>query len=196
MDADLAQLLRGSLGDINAVLLACHDADDKADFRAVSLVVAGFSHRAADGFQNGFCLFGVVVVVLDGVVVIDVALQRTVGRHALTQKHSVNDCLPVDRVADGGDDVFIFGPVVVPEVEQNPAVVAGFHIVAGKTVFANEILCIFGIEQRQVQLAGFQLYCLRVVVGNDFEDDAVDVRRTLKIAFVLFQNDCLPHVPA
>ena len=143
-----------------------------------------------------FCLFRVIVVVLYVFVIVDVSLQRTVGRHALTQKHSVNDCLPVQRAADSGDDVLVFRPVVVPEVKQNPAVVAGFHIVADKAVLANEILCIFGIEQRQVQLAGFQLYCLRVVVGNDFEDDAVDVRRTLKIAFVLFQNDCLPHVPA
>ena len=196
MDADLAQLLRGSLGDINAVLLASHNADDEADLRAVSLIIAVCAHGAADRFQNGLCLFRVIVVVLYVFVIVDVSLQRTVGRHALTQKHSVNDCLPVQRAADSGDDVLVFRPVVVPEVKQNPAVVAGFHIVADKAVLANEILCIFGIEQRQVQLAGFQLYCLRVVVGNDFEDDAVDVRRTLKIAFVLFQNDCLPHVPA
>ena len=150
----------------------------------------------AGRFQNGLCLFGVIVVVLDVFVIIDVPLQGAVGRQALPQKHRVHDGLPVDRIADGGDDVFIFGPVVVPEVKENAAVVAGFEIVAGKAVFSLELLGVFGVEERKVQLAGLQLHGLRIVVGDDLEDDAVDVCRALKIALVFLENDRLPHVPA
>ena len=133
---------------------------------------------------------------LDVFIIIDVPLQGAVGRQALPQKHRVHDGLPVDRVADGGDDVFIFAPVVVPEVKENAAVVAGFEIVAGKAVFSLELLGIFGVEERKVQLAGLQLHCLCVVVGDDFEDDTVDVCSALKIALVFLKNDRLTDVPA
>ena len=196
VDAGVPELLRGGLRDIDAVLFAGHDADDKADFLAVPLVVAVRAHRAAGRFQNGLCLFGVIVVVLDVFIIIDVPLQGAVGRHALPQKHRIHDGLPVDRIADGGDDVFIFAPVVVPEVKENAAVVAGFEIVAGKAVFSLELLGIFGVEERKVQLAGLQLHGLRIVVGDDLEDDAVDVCRALKIALVFLKNNRLTDVPA
>ena len=196
VDADLTELLRRGLRDVDAVLLAGHDADDEANLLAVSLVVAAIAHRAADGFKNFFRFCGIVVVVVHGLVVVDIALERAVRRHALPEQHRVDDGLTVDGVADGGDDVAVFRPVGVVEVEEDAAVVRGGHVVAGVAVLAREVLRVFRVEQRKVDLAGLELHRLRIVVGYDLEDDALDVRRAQEVVLVAHEHDGLPGVPA
>ena len=196
VDADIAQLLCGSLCNVDAVLLTGHDADNKADLLAVSLVEAVFTHRAARVLQNGLCLFRVIVIVRNVRIVINVALQGAIGGHALPEQDRVDDGLPVNAVADGGDEVAVLRPVVVPEVEENAAVVCRRHVIAGIALLIRKVLCVFRIEQGQINLAGLQLQGLRIVVRDDLEDDAVDLRRTEVIILVFDQHDGLPGVPA
>lgn len=120
-------------------------------------------------------LVGVIVVVLDALVVVDVPLQRAVGGHALAEEDGVDNRLPVDGIADGGDDVAVRRPVVVGEVEENAAVVRRRHVIERIAVRTGEALGVLRVKQRQIQLAGLQLHGLRVVVGDDLEDHAVDL---------------------
>ena len=131
-----------------------------------------------------------------GLVVVDIALERAVRRHALPEQHRIDNGLTVDGVADGGDDVAVFRPVGVVEVEEDAAVVRGGHVVAGVAVLAREVLRVFRVEQRKVDLAGLKLHGLRVVVGYDLEDDALDVRRAQEVVLVAHEHDGLPGVPA
>ena len=131
-----------------------------------------------------------------GLVVVDIALERAVRRHALPEQHRIDNGLTVDGVADGGDDVAVFRPVGVVEVEEDAAVVRGRHVIERIAVRAREALGVLRIEQRQIQLAGLQLHGLRVVVGYDLEDDALDVRRAQEVVLVAHEHDGLPGVPA
>ena len=133
---------------------------------------------------------------LDALVVVDVPLQRAVGGHALAEEDGVDNRLPVDGIADGGDDVAVRRPVVVGEVEENAAVVRRRHVIERIAVRTGEALGVLRVKQRQIQLAGLQLHGLRVVVGDDLEDHAVDLRRAEVVVLVLHQHDRLARVPA
>lgn len=79
MDADLAQLLRSGLCDVDAFLLAGHDADREGQLLAAAGIEAVRAQRAARVLEDGARLVGVIVVVLDALVVVDVPLQPAVG---------------------------------------------------------------------------------------------------------------------
>ena len=87
-------------------------------------------------------------------VVIDVALQGAVCCHALPEQDRVDDGLAVDAVANGGNDVAVFCPVGVIEVEEDAAVIGGRHVVAGVGVAFGKVFGVFRVEQRHVELAG------------------------------------------
>ncbi len=185
----LAQLLCGGLRNVNAVLFAGHHTDGKADFLAVSQIISVFAHFTARRLQNGFCLFGVIIIPLGIGIIINIALKRPVGAHPLSQQNRVHNCLSVDCVADGGDDIAIFVPVVVLEVKEDTAIVACFHVIGGKTVFFPKQLCVFGVKQRQIKLARGKLHGLRIVIGDNLKHNAVNVGRAFKILFVFYQRD-------
>ena len=129
-------------------------------------------------------------------VVIDIPLQRPVGGHALPEQNGVHNRLPVNGIADRRDNVTVLGPVVVPEVEENAAIVARLHIIARETVPACKLRGVLRVEQREVEFTGLQLKRLRIVVRDDLEHDAVDVRCALIIIFIFCQDDGLSNVPA
>ena len=196
VNADLAQLLRGGLCNVDAILLAGHDADRERDLRAAALIIAVRAHHAARVLQKLLRLFGVIVIVLNILVVIDVPLQRTVGGHALPEQNGVHNRLPVNGIADCRDNVAVLGPIVIPEVEEDAAIVARLHIIARETVLACKLRGVLRVEQREVEFTGLQLKRLRVVVRDDLEDDAVDLRRALVIILIFHQDDGLSNVPA
>ena len=196
MNADLAQLLRSGLCDVDAILLAGHDADRERDLRAAALIVAVCAHHAARVLQKLLRLFGVIVIVLNIFVVVDVPLKRSIGGHALPEQNGVHNRLPVNGVADRGDEITVLGPVVVPEVEENAAIVARLHVVAGEAVLACKLRGVLRVEQREVEFTGLQLQRLRIVVRDDLEHDAVNLRRALVIVLVFRQDDGLSNVPA
>ena len=196
VDPRLPQLLSRRLGDVDAVLFPGHDADDKTDLLPAALIEAVCAHSAARRLQNLPRFDGVVVVMFYVFIVEVVSLKGAVGRHALAQEHGIDDRLAVNGIADRGDDIPVLRPVVVPEVEQDAPVIGGGHIITGESIPCGEVPRVFGVQQGQIQLAGFQLDGLSVVIGHDFEDDPVNLGAAAVVVLVFDQHDGLSGVPA
>ena len=190
-----AQLLGGDLGQVDAHLVAGGGVDHETNALPAAAPVA-LAVPLASGVQQQLLRPGrIIVVALHVGVVVYVALQGTVGHLALAQQHRVYHLLPVDQAADGGDQVGVFLPVFVPEIVEDAPVIGGGLVVYRVHPVAFKQRRVLGGHLGQVQLPGAQLQSLHIVVGDDLEDDAVDLRRPGKIVLVLFQDDGLSLVP-
>ena len=83
IDADLFELLGCRLSDIHTNLVSRADADDKAQFFAVSVVETVVSHRTPYVLKDFFGFLRIVIVVLHIFIVVNVPLQGAVSRHSL-----------------------------------------------------------------------------------------------------------------
>ena len=193
--ADFLQLLGSCLRNIDTHLIACAYADHKADLLTIPVVEAVFSHRTARIFQNLFCLFRIVIVMLNVFIVINVSLKRSVRRHTLSKQHRLNDCFPVNAVAHCRNDILIFRPVFIRKVKQNSTVIGCLHIIAGIALLICKHLCILRCQQRQIQLTGLHLHCLRIVIRNDLKYNLVNLRLTLEVFFIFLQRNRLSLIP-
>ena len=117
VDSGFPELLCCCLGNINAVLLTGHHADDKTDFFAVPLIETIAVSGASGRFQNFLCFFRIVIIMFYILIVINVTLQRTVCRHSLAKKYRINDRLTVNRIAYRRNDVSVFRPVIICKVK-------------------------------------------------------------------------------
>ena len=128
-------------------------------------------------------------------IIINVTLQRPIRRHTLAKQYRLNDCIAVNSVADGRDNVSVFGPVLILEVKENSTVIRGLHIIACIAVLTCKQLCILRRKQRKIQLTGLHLHCLCIVICDNLKDHLIDIRLTLKIILILLQRDRLTLVP-
>ena len=117
VDSGFPELLCCCLGNINAVLLTGHHADDKTDFFAVPLIETIAVSGASGRFQNFLCFFRIVIIMFYVFVIVNVPLQRTVCRHSLAKKHRIDNGLAVNRITDGRNDVPVFRPVIIRKVK-------------------------------------------------------------------------------
>ena len=186
VDADFLEFFRDDFCHFHSAVVHCagHDGHIKAV-------------RIASFRQQLLRLFRVVGHNADR------GVTRHIGRHDAVNRGFAQatvevfaDGVAVDGIADGGDDVAVRRPVVVGEVEENAAVVRRRHVIERIAVRTGEALGVLRVKQRQIQLAGLQLHGLRVVVGDDLEDHAVDLRRAEVVVLVLHQHDRLARVPA
>ena len=193
--ADLPQLLCCCLRHVKTNLVSGTDTDDKADFFPITLIKSIFTHHTARRFQKLFRLCRVIIVMLHIFIVVYITLQRSVGRHALTQDHRVNDGLTVNSITDCRYQILIPLPIIILEIEQNTAVIGSFHIVAGKSFFIRKGFCVLRGQKRQIQLTGLHLNGLCVVIRHNLENDVIDVRRALEIILILHQRNGLTLFP-
>ncbi len=120
------QLLRRDLCHVGAHLIAGADADSEGDFFSVPVKEAVIFSGAA-GFREYLPgLFRIVGVMIYIFIIVYVSLERTVGGDAFAQENGVDDGLAVDGVTDGRDQVAVFLPVFVLEIEEDAAVIGGF----------------------------------------------------------------------
>ena len=120
---DLLKLLCCNLRNIYTNLVACSYTDHEAYLFTVAVIVAVITHFASSLFQNCFCLFRIVVVMLYILIVINISLKRSVSRHSLSQKNCIDNGLSVHCIAYCRNKISVFLPVLIPEVEQNSSVV-------------------------------------------------------------------------
>ena len=145
VDADFLQLLCRCLCNINSILFSGHDADHKADFFSISLVETIIVHGTSRILKNLFCLFRIIIIMFHILIIVDISLQWTIGRHSLTQKHCINNCLPVNTITYCRNNIFIFRPVIVAEIKHNTTIIRSRHIIAGIIFCILKTLCIFRI---------------------------------------------------
>ena len=145
VDADLLQLLCRCLRNVDSILFTGHNADHKADFFSVSLVEAISVHGTSRILKNLFCLFRIIIIMFHIFVIVNISLQRTIGRHSLTQKHCINNCLPVNTITYCRYNIFVFRPVIVAEIKHNTTIIRSCHIIAGIIFCILKTLCIFRI---------------------------------------------------
>ena len=145
VDADFLQLLCRCLGNIDSILFSGHDADHKADFFSISLVETVISHGASCILENLFCLFRIIIIMFHILIIVDISLQWTIGRHSLPQKHCINNCLPVNTITYCRNNIFVFRPVIVAEIKHNTTIIRSCHIIAGIIICILKILCIFRV---------------------------------------------------
>ncbi len=86
-------------------------------------------------------------------VVIDVALQRSISDNTLPQQNRIDNRLSVDRIADCRDNIFILSPVFISEIEKNPAIIRGFHLITGVFRYAGKGLSVTRRQQRKIQFS-------------------------------------------
>ena len=61
---DLLELLSSNLCNIHTNLISCTYTDYKTDFFSVPVIEAILSHLTSGLFQNCFCIFRIIVIVL------------------------------------------------------------------------------------------------------------------------------------
>ena len=194
-DANLLELLGGGLGDVQPDLIPGPHAEDEANLLAVPLIEALAVQGASGVLQDLPGTGGVAVPALHVLQVVEVALEGAVGRDAPAQEHRVHDGLPVNGAAHGGNQIPVLRPIGVLEVEEDAPVVRSLHLVDGEALFSLEIGRVLGGQQRQIQLPGLHLHRLGVVVGDNLEDDRLDVGGALEVVLVPGEGDGLPLVP-
>ena len=76
-------------------------------FFSVSFIEAIITHVAASLLKNLLSLLGVIVVLLNLLIVVNIALQWAVSGNAMAKQDGINNHLIVDGVADRRNDIFI-----------------------------------------------------------------------------------------
>ena len=129
-------------------------------------------------------------------IIINVTLQRSIRRHTLAKQYRLNDCIAVNSVADGRDNVSVFGPVLILEVKENSTVIRGLHIIACIAVLTCKQLCILRRKQRKIQLTGLHLHCLCIIICHNLKYNCINISCTGKILLILFHCNSLSCIPA
>ena len=140
--ADLFQFLCCDLSHINTYLISCTYADYKSHFFAVTIIKSVITHLASCSFQNFFCFFRIVIIMLYIFIIVDISLKRTISRHSLSQEHCIDDCLTVKSVAYSRDQVTVFLPVFISKVKHDSTIVRSLHIVACICLIISKSSCI------------------------------------------------------
>ena len=128
-------------------------------------------------------------------IVVFVALQRSVSRHALSQDHRVNDSLTVNAITDRRNQILILFPVVILEIKQDSAIIRGFHIVTGKSILARKGFRVLRSQKRQIQFPGLHLDGLGIIIRHNLKNNGINVRLTLEVIHILLQSDGLAFFP-
>ena len=145
VDANFLQLLCRCLGDIDSILFAWHNTDHKTDLFPVSFIEAIITHGTSCILKNLFCLFRIIIIMFHILIIVDISLQWTISRHSLSQKHCINNCLPVNTITYCRNNIFIFRPVIVAKIKHNTTIIRSRHIIASIIFCILKTLCIFRI---------------------------------------------------
>ncbi len=112
--------------------------------------------------------------------------------HSLSKKNRIYNRLSVNSIAHSRNQVFIFLPVLVPEIKQNSSVIGCFSYHSRYMPHhLQKVAASFGVSKARSSSPDFSCNAFCIVICHDFEHYCINIRLTFKIIFILYQSDRL-----